>query len=178
MLRGENLHQLEVHQAISCRLLVIACDDCTYAEILYLDGRVVANQVQVLCIISQAYFVVAIEFGLGAHASDLLYSDIVVALRTTWISQITGIVAAVTGKLSVIAFLSQIRGRHRGRPWFLYFIGASNVVVNIIVVVLILVSVPREQTTARTVNFRALRQGYLKASFISYYFTHCCFGTC
>lgn len=102
---------------------------------------------QVLCIISQAYFVVAIEFGLGAHAHDLSPSDMVVALRTTWISQISGIVAAVTGKLSVIAFLDQIRGRHRGRPWFLYFVGASNIVVNVIVVIIILVSLLWYQVT-------------------------------
>lgn len=98
-----------------------------------------ANGFQVLCVLSQAFFVVAIIFGLGAHVEDLGHSDVVVALHTTWVSQISGIVAAVTGKLSIIAFLNQIRGRHRGRPWFLYFIGASNIVVNIIVVVFILI---------------------------------------
>lgn len=81
---------------------------------------------------------VSTTFGLGYHAQDLRHADVVVALRASWASQLTGIAAAVTGKLSIIAFLNQIRGRHQGRPWFLYFVGASNVVVNAIVVVFIL----------------------------------------
>lgn len=64
--------------------------------------------------------------------------DIVVAMRTSWINMISAIIAIVTGKLSIIAFLDQIRGRHQGRPWFLWFIGASNIIVNITVVITIL----------------------------------------
>lgn len=96
------------------------------------------TRIQTLCVFSQAFFAVSITFGLGSHVRDLAHSDIVVALHTSWASQLTGIVAAVTGKLSIIAFLNQIRGHHQGRPWFLYFIGVSNIVVNIIVVVFIL----------------------------------------
>lgn len=81
---------------------------------------------------------ISVTFGLGFHVQDLGHADIVMALHTSWVSQLTAIVAAVTGKLSIIAFLDQIRGRHQGRPWFLYFIGISNVIVNIIVVVFIL----------------------------------------
>lgn len=85
---------------------------------------------------SQIAFWIAVAYGLGAHEEDLAPSDVVVALRTTWISQISGLVAIVTGKLSIIEFLDQIRGRHRGRPWFLYIVGISIVLVNLVVTVL------------------------------------------
>lgn len=86
--------------------------------------------------VSQVAFWIAVAYGLGAHEQDLAPSDVVVALRTTWISQISGLVAIVTGKLSIIEFLDQIRGRHRGRPWFLYIVGLSIVLVNLVVTVL------------------------------------------
>ncbi|KAG8156367.1 hypothetical protein KVR01_013819 [Diaporthe batatas] len=50
---------------------------------------------------------------------------------------VSAIIGIVIGKLAIIAFLDQIRGRHKGRPWFLWFIGASNIVVNITVVITI-----------------------------------------
>lgn len=59
-------------------------------------------------------------------------------MRTSWINMISAIIAIVTGKLSIIAFLDQIRGRHKGRPWFLWFLGVSNIIVNSAVVVTIL----------------------------------------
>lgn len=91
---------------------------------------------KVICVESQIAFWIAVTYGLGAHEEDLAPSDVVVALRTTWISQISGLVAIVTGKLSIIEFLDQIRGRHRGRPWFLYIVGISIVLVNLVVTVL------------------------------------------
>ncbi|KAI7777851.1 hypothetical protein LA080_002974 [Diaporthe eres] len=93
---------------------------------------------KILLCVSQAFFVVSVVFGIGAHAQGLRPQDIVVAMRTSWVNMISAIVAIVTGKLSIIAFLDQIRGRHKGRPWFLWFIGASNIVVNSTVIVTIL----------------------------------------
>ncbi|KAJ0109326.1 hypothetical protein J7T55_000251 [Diaporthe amygdali] len=90
-----------------------------------------------LCV-SQSFFAVSIVFGIGAHMQGLRPHEIVVAMRTSWINMISAIIAIVTGKLSIIAFLDQIRGRHQGRPWFLWFIGASNIIVNITVVITIL----------------------------------------
>jgi len=80
----------------------------------------------------------AIIHGLGAHMQVLDDENIVTALLFTWISQIAAIVATVTGKLSIIDFLDQIRGRHRGRPWLLYLVGGSTVIVNVLVVVTLL----------------------------------------
>lgn len=91
---------------------------------------------KIICAVSQIAFWVAVAFGLGAHEVDLVYSDIVAALRTSWIQQVSGLVAIVTGKLSIIEFLDQIRGRHQGRPWFLYVVGISIVLVNVVVVIL------------------------------------------
>lgn len=97
-----------------------------------------ADHLQTLLCVSQAFFIVSIVFGIGAHAHGLRPQDIVVAMRTSWINMISAIIAIVTGKLSIIAFLDQIRGRHKGRPWFLWFIGGSNIVVNITVIITIL----------------------------------------
>lgn len=95
-----------------------------------------ANCLKIICAASQIAFNVAVVYGLGAHESNLDHSDIVAALRTSWISQISGLVAIVIGKLSIIDFLDQIRGRHRGRPWFLYSVGGSIIIINLVVVIL------------------------------------------
>lgn len=96
-----------------------------------------ADKFQVLLCFSQAFFIVSVVYGIGAHVHGLRPQDIVVAMRTSWINMVSAIIAIVTGKLAIIAFLDQIRGRHKGRPWFLWFIGASNIVVNITVVITI-----------------------------------------
>lgn len=59
-------------------------------------------------------------------------------MRTSWINMISAIIAIVTGKLSIIAFLDQIRGRQPEKPWFLWFLAASNIIVNFAVVITIL----------------------------------------
>lgn len=120
---------------------------------------------QTLCVLSQIFFAFSVTFGLGFHVRDLSHPDVVAALHTSWVSQLTGIVASVSGKLSIIAFLDQIRGRHQGRPWFLYFVGASTVVVNVIVVVLILVQcTPLDKLWDETVpgncNLRSVNNSY------------------
>lgn len=101
-------------------------------------SRVGADLEQILLCVSQAFFVVSVVFGIGAHTQGLRPQDIAVAMRTSWINMISAIIAIVTGNLSIIAFLDQIRGRHKGRPWFLWFIGGSNIVVNSTVIVTIL----------------------------------------
>lgn len=111
------------------------------------------------------FFVLAVTFGLGSHARDLTHSAIVNAVWASWMSQIAGIVATVTGKLSIIAFLCQIRGYHRGRPWFLYLVAATNIIVNTLVVVLILVQcIPLEKLWDENVpghcSLRAVNNNY------------------
>ena len=77
-------------------------------------------------------------YGIGNHADNLDEERAAAALLLVWICMLTGLVAIVFGKLALIAFLDQIRGHQHRRPWFLWFIGVSNIVVHSIVVALIL----------------------------------------
>ena len=53
------------------------------------------------------------------------------SLKYGWLAMILSIIATTTGKVSIICFLNQVRGHHRRRqPWFLYFIGLSNILID------------------------------------------------
>lgn len=70
---------------------------------------------------------------MGRHLDDLLKSQIVTALHWSWVFQLLAITASMLGKLAILAFLVQIRGRHEKKPWFLiilgFLIGAINTTV-------------------------------------------------
>ena len=85
---------------------------------------------QVVSCVSQVAFVVAVLNGLGAHQDTLSPLQIVTSLHSAWISMILGIVSIAVGKLAIIAFLEQLRGRHGGRSAVLWFLGISNVILN------------------------------------------------
>ena len=60
-------------------------------------------------------------------------------LKWGWLAIITALVAITTGKLSIICFLDQVRGNAKAnRPWFLWFIGLSNIIIDIAAVTLLL----------------------------------------
>lgn len=70
---------------------------------------------------------------MGHHISELQASQIVTALKWGWVYQLLAIAASVVGKLAIIAFLLQIRGRHDKKPWFLWITGALILAINITV---------------------------------------------
>ncbi|KAL9131001.1 MAG: hypothetical protein Q9217_000943 [Psora testacea] len=86
---------------------------------------------------------VSCVWGLGNHI-DLLYgSQLVKTLEWSWFGQIVAVQAIGFGKIAVIAFLLRIQDRAQSRKntilvWFLYFIGFSNVVINLDQMILIL----------------------------------------
>ncbi|KAJ5151591.1 hypothetical protein N7492_009886 [Penicillium capsulatum] len=82
----------------------------------------------------------SVHAGLGAHKSELSHSEITAAIKWSWINQIFAILATVTGKLAVVAFLQQIHGpEHRRRVLLLWGLIASNVVINCITITVILI---------------------------------------
>lgn len=84
--------------------------------------------------------ILGVRAGLGAHKSDLSRSEIMCAIKWSWINQIFAILATVTGKLAVVAFLQQIHGpEHRTRVLMLWGLIASNVVINCITITVILI---------------------------------------
>lgn len=88
---------------------------------------------------------VACASGLGNHITSLTAVQAVKALQWSWFGQILAIQAIGFGKIAVIAFLLRIQDRANSRKarilvYFLYFIGLSNVIININQAVLILTS--------------------------------------
>jgi hypothetical protein len=66
-------------------------------------------------------FIISVVYGIGAHkgTQGLRSQDIAVAIRTSCVSIRLAVIAIVIEKLPIIAFLDQIRDRHKGRPGFL-----------------------------------------------------------
>ncbi|KAF4761028.1 hypothetical protein HAV15_005372 [Penicillium sp. str.  len=83
--------------------------------------------------IAQVFLQLSVNAGMGRHLNDLLKSQIVTALHWSWVFQLLAITASMLGKLAILAFLVQIRGRHEKKPWFLiilgFLIGAINTTV-------------------------------------------------
>lgn len=79
------------------------------------------------------------QHGTGQHIKLLSPTDIVSALKLSWVGQVIAIMAIGFGKIAVIALLLQIQGpTHRKKAYFLHFIWISNMCINIMQIVLIL----------------------------------------
>lgn len=86
---------------------------------------------------------VSCAWGLGNHFYLLYGPQLINSLEWSWFGQIVAIQAIGFGKIAVIAFLLRIQDRAYSRRntylrWFLYFIGVSNVIININQMILIL----------------------------------------
>lgn len=68
---------------------------------------------------------------MGQSKDNLESEDIVAALKWGWVYQLLAIGASMLGKLAIMAFLMQIRGRHEGRPWPMMILGGLIIAVNI-----------------------------------------------
>ncbi|KAJ5858734.1 hypothetical protein N7534_004011 [Penicillium rubens] len=82
---------------------------------------------------AQVFLQLSVNAGMGRHLDSLSDAQIVTALHWSWVFQLLAIAASMLGKLAILAFLVQIRGRHEKKPWFLIilggFIGAVNIAV-------------------------------------------------
>ncbi|KAJ5274558.1 hypothetical protein N7505_003103 [Penicillium chrysogenum] len=82
---------------------------------------------------AQVFLQLSVNAGMGRHLDSLSDTQIVTALHWSWVFQLLAIAASMLGKLAILAFLVQIRGRHEKKPWFLIilggFIGAVNIAV-------------------------------------------------
>lgn len=72
---------------------------------------------------AQVFLQHSVNAGMGRHLDDLSNSQIVTALHWSWVFQLLAITASMLGKLAILAFLLQIRGRHEKKPWFLIILG-------------------------------------------------------
>ncbi|MDI1487978.1 MAG: hypothetical protein OHK93_007252 [Ramalina farinacea] len=97
----------------------------------------------VVGLVTQAMITVSVLSGLGNHIDLLFGPQLVKANLWSWIGQIVAVQAIGFGKIAVIAFLLRIQNRAHSMKntilvWILYFIGFSNVVINIDQMILIL----------------------------------------
>lgn len=70
---------------------------------------------------------------MGCHFTDLSTEQQVTALHWGWVFQVLAIAASMLGKLAILAFLMQVRGRHVNKPWPLIVLGVLIFAVNITV---------------------------------------------
>ncbi|KAL4783734.1 hypothetical protein BJX76DRAFT_329202 [Aspergillus varians] len=70
---------------------------------------------------------------MGRHVKSLSDEQLVLTLKYSWVFQLLSIVTSMLGKLAILAFLVQIRGRHDTKPWFLMILGFFIAAVNITV---------------------------------------------
>ncbi|KXL44959.1 hypothetical protein M433DRAFT_67749, partial [Acidomyces richmondensis BFW] len=88
---------------------------------------------------AQCCLTVAVRFGIGNHITNLSPLNITKAVKWAWVAQLIAIFAIGFGKNAVIALLLRIQGQtHRRGAWFLHFIWASNMAINVAQVVLLL----------------------------------------
>lgn len=94
--------------------------------------------VQVIACVAQGFLTLAVIKGLGHHIETLKMSQVSSALKWSWIYQTMAVFCIGLGKIAIIAFLLHIHGPNaKKRPWFLWFIGASTIIVNGVVIGLI-----------------------------------------
>ncbi|OQE77021.1 hypothetical protein PENNAL_c0063G02432 [Penicillium nalgiovense] len=82
---------------------------------------------------AQVFLQLSVNAGMGHHLDSLSDTQIVTALHWSWVFQLLAIAASMLGKLAILAFLVQIRGRHEKKPWFLIILGGLIGAVNIAV---------------------------------------------
>ncbi|MCJ1277470.1 hypothetical protein MMC21_005283 [Puttea exsequens] len=93
----------------------------------------------VVSLFGQIALTVSVRWGIGNHSDVLRPDQVQHAIEWSWIGQIVTLLSTGFGKIAIIAFLLRIQeGTHKYKGWFLHFVGWSNMVLNIIQVILIL----------------------------------------
>ncbi|CAI7567297.1 unnamed protein product [Penicillium bialowiezense] len=82
---------------------------------------------------AQIFLQLSVNSGMGQRMKALSDDRIVLALKWSWVFQLLAIAASMLGKLAILAFLVQIRGRHEKKPWLLIILGVLIGAINIAV---------------------------------------------
>jgi hypothetical protein len=90
-------------------------------------------RIQATQTIAQIFLQLSVRAGMGNHATDLSEASRVVALKWGWVFQLLAIGASMLGKLAILAFLMEVRGRHTSKPWLLIILGVLIFAINITV---------------------------------------------
>ncbi|PTU24978.1 hypothetical protein P175DRAFT_0428129 [Aspergillus ochraceoroseus IBT 24754] len=84
-------------------------------------------------VVGQIFLQFSVDSGMGHHMAELSHAQQVKALKWSWVFQLLAIMASMLGKLAILAFLIQIRGRHETKPWLLIILGVLGAAINIAV---------------------------------------------
>lgn len=91
------------------------------------------TRIQATQTVAQIFLQLSVKAGMGSHAADLSNASRVVALKWGWVFQLLAIGGSMLGKLAILAFLLEIRGRHTSKPWLLIILGVLIFAINITV---------------------------------------------
>ena len=98
-----------------------------------------SNAEQVISLFAQIALTISVAWGTGNYINLLTAKQQTNAVEWNWIGQIVTLLSTGFGKIAIIYFLLRIQeGTNKKSAWFLHFTGWSNMVLNIIQVVLIL----------------------------------------
>ncbi|KAL4930971.1 uncharacterized protein BDV17DRAFT_289393 [Aspergillus undulatus] len=84
-------------------------------------------------VVAQIFLQLSVDHGMGKHIDTLDHESEVRTLKWSWVFQLLAIAGSMLGKLAILAFLVQIRGRHEKKPWLLIVLGVLIAAVNIAV---------------------------------------------
>ncbi|KAL4795831.1 hypothetical protein BDV19DRAFT_388854 [Aspergillus venezuelensis] len=84
-------------------------------------------------VIAQIFLQLSVYHGMGKHIRTLSHESEVQTLKWSWVFQLLAIAGSMLGKLAILAFLMQIRGRHEKKPWLLIILGVLIATINIAV---------------------------------------------
>ncbi|KAI9925416.1 hypothetical protein MW887_005797 [Aspergillus wentii] len=84
-------------------------------------------------ITAQIFLQISVNAGLGQHIDTIPEAHRIIALKWAWVFQLLAIATSCFGKLAIVMFLVQIRGRHERKPWFLLILGWLILVFNVTV---------------------------------------------
>lgn len=88
---------------------------------------------------AQIALTISVVWGIGNHSEFLSQDQLQLAIEWSWIGQIVTLLSTGFGKIAIIAFLLRVQeGTHKYKGWFLHFVGWSNMLLNVIQVILIL----------------------------------------
>lgn len=115
----------------------VSCDEPEYLPSIELK---LMEVLKAIAIIAEVTGTIAVNFAIGKHISTLSPDAIAEGLEYVWISQILFVAGMALGKCAIVAFLLQIRGPHEPRagPIILWIIAISNIFVNGITILFIL----------------------------------------
>ncbi|KAL4940016.1 hypothetical protein BDV06DRAFT_224502 [Aspergillus oleicola] len=93
----------------------------------------VASLTVTMQVIAQIFLQLSVNHGMGRHINTLSHESQVQTLKWSWVFQLLAIAGSMLGKLAILAFLMQIRGRHEKKPWLLIILGVLIAAINIAV---------------------------------------------